>query len=118
MPNFDTVRELGLALPRVIESTAYGEPALKLNGKVVACVPSNKSAEASSLMVRIDLEHRSALLREQPDVYYITDHYATHAAVLVRLSRISRMELQELLRDACRSVTSSSTTQSRSRKRR
>jgi hypothetical protein len=94
-------------MPGVVEDTAYGAPALKLGGKLVACIPVNKSAEANSLAVRIDLEHRAELLRQQPDIYYITDHYAPHPTVLVRLSKIARTDLQELLRDACRFVSSS-----------
>lgn len=105
--NFDTVRELGLLLPGVVKDTAYGAPALKLSGKLVACLPTNKSAEANSVVVHIDLEHRAELLRQQPDVYYITDHYAPHPAVLVRLSKITKADLKELLRDACRFVSSS-----------
>ena len=88
--NFDTVRELGLALPDVVDGTAYGAPALKRGGKILACIPSNKSAEANSIVVHIDLEHRAELLRQHPDIYYITDHYAPHATVLVRLSKITR----------------------------
>jgi len=107
MQNFDTVKELGLSLPGVVSDTAYGAPALKLNGKLVACVPVNKSAEVNSLAVRIDLEHRAELLRQQPDIYYVTEHYAPHPTVLVRLSKIPRTDLKELLRDACRFVSSS-----------
>jgi hypothetical protein len=103
--NFDTVRELGLALPDVVDGTAYGAPALKLDGKLLACIPTNKSAEPNSIVVRIDLELRAELLRQYPDIYYITDHYAPHATVLVRLSKITRADLRELLRDACRFVT-------------
>jgi len=104
---FDTVSELGLALPDVVDGTAYGAPALKLRGKFLACIPTNKSAEANSIVVRIDLEQRAELLREHPDVYYITDHYAPHASVLVRLSKIARGDLRELLRDAHRFILSS-----------
>jgi hypothetical protein len=43
--NFDSVRKIGLALPGVEESTAYGSPALKVRGKLLACVPSHRSAE-------------------------------------------------------------------------
>jgi len=57
--------------------------------------------------VHIDLEHRAELLRQQPDIYYITDHYAPHSTVLVRLSKITRTDLKEFLRDACRFVSSS-----------
>jgi hypothetical protein len=102
--NFDTVRELGLALPDVVDGAAYGAPALKLGGKLLACIPVNKSAEPDSIVVRIDLEQRAELLRQQPDIYYITDHYAPHPTVLVRLSRITRTDLRELLRDAHRFV--------------
>ena len=104
MLNFDTVRKLGLALPDVVDGTAYGAPALKLGGKLLACMPTNKSAEANSLAVRIDLEHRAELLRQHPDIYYITDHYAPHPTVLVRLSKITRTDLTEILRDACRFI--------------
>ena len=114
---FDAVRQLGLALPDVVDGAAYGAPALKLRGKLLACVPTNKSAEVNSLVVRIDLEHRAELLRQHPDIYYITDHYAPHPAVLVRLSKITRSDLTELLRDAYRFVmpSTSKTTLTRAR---
>jgi hypothetical protein len=107
MLDFDTVRKLGLALPDVVDGTAYGAPALKLAGKLLACIPANKSAEPGSIVVRIDLEHRAELLRQHPDIYYITDHYAPHPTVLVRLSKTTKRDLTELLRDACRFVVSS-----------
>jgi hypothetical protein len=47
--NFDTVRKIGLALPGVEESAAYGLSALKVHGKLLACVPSHRSAEPGSL---------------------------------------------------------------------
>jgi hypothetical protein len=102
--DFDAVKKLGLALPDVVESTAYGAPALKLQGKLLACVPVNKSAEPGSIVVRIDLERRAERLRQQPGIYYITDHYAPYPTVLVRLSKITRTDLAALLRDACRFV--------------
>lgn len=114
---FATVRELGLALPNVVEGTAYGAPALKLGGKLVACIPTNKSAEPDSLGVRIDLEHRAELLRQHPEIYYITDHYAPHPTVLVRLYKISRADLVELLRDACRFVMPSVVTNATNRRK-
>jgi len=100
MLNFDAVREIGLSLTDVVDGTAYGAPALKLRGKQLACVPTNKSAEANCVVVPIDLERRAQLLRQQPEIYYITEHYAPHRTVLVRLSRISRTELAQLLSEA------------------
>jgi hypothetical protein len=106
MLTFDTVRELGLALPDVVDGTAYGASALKLGGKLLACVPTNKSADANSIVVRIDPEQRAELLRQDPNIYYISEHYAPHPTVLVRLSKIGRADLQALLRDAHRFILS------------
>ena len=47
--DFDTVRRIGLELPGVEEATAYGSPALKLRGKLLAGIPVNRSAEPGSL---------------------------------------------------------------------
>lgn len=104
--DFEAVRKVGLALPDVVDGTAYGAPALKLAGRIIACIPTSKSAEANSLVVHIDLEHRAELLRQDPNVYYVTDHYAPYPTVLVRLSKVSRADLAELLLDACRHVSS------------
>jgi len=57
-----------LALPGVKQSTAYGLLALKVQGKLLACVPSHRSAEPGSLVVRIDFDNRALLLAADPDV--------------------------------------------------
>ena len=95
--DFNMVRELGMAFPGVEESTAYGSPALKVRGNLMACIPSHRSAEADSLAVRVDFEDRAALLAEAPDVYYLPDHYVGYSCVLVRLPRVSRDVLRDLL---------------------
>src|SRR5215469_2463670 len=95
--DFDTVRKIGLALPGVEESTAYGAPALKVRGKLLACVPTHRSAEPGSLVVRIGFDDRAELLAAAPDVYYVTDHYLGYSAVLVRLSRVTHDVLRDLL---------------------
>jgi hypothetical protein len=105
--NFDTVRKIGLGFPGVEEGTAYGSPALKVRGKLLACIPVHRSAEPGSLAVRVDFADRAALLAEAPDVYYVTDHYVPHAAVLVRLARVSPSVLRDLLGMAYRFVAGS-----------
>jgi hypothetical protein len=103
--DFDTVRKIGLALPGVEESTAYGSPALKVHAKLLACVPAHSSAEPDSLAVRVDIDERAELLAADPDVYYVTDHYLNYTAVLVRLSRVTPDVLRDLLGMAHRFVT-------------
>ena len=66
----------------VAESTMYGAPALKVQGKLLACIPSHRSAEPGSLVVCVDFADRAALLAEAPDAYYVTDHYIGYASVL------------------------------------
>ncbi len=116
--DFDTVRNIGLALPGVEESTAYGLPALKVQGKLLACVPANPSAEPGSIVVCVDFDDRAELLAAAPDVYYVTDHYLDDSAVLVRLSRVNPDVLRDLLGMAYKFVTANVVLRSPSRKRR
>jgi len=103
--DFDTVRKMALALPGVEEGTAYGSPALKVRGKLLACIPTHRSAEPGSLVVCIRFDHREDLLAAAPDVYYVTHHYVNYPSVLVRLSRIHPDALRDLLEMAWRFVT-------------
>src|ERR1700691_5480912 len=104
----DSVFEIGLTLPDVKESPYYGARALKLNGQMVACTPVNKSAEGNSAVVAMNFEQRAALLRKHPSLYYVTDHYVPHPAMLIRLSKISRVELTRILRVAWKFAASES----------
>lgn len=86
------------------ESTSYGKPALTVHGKMFVCMPSHKSAEPDSLVVRVDFDERAELLAGDPEVYYITDHYTDYPAVLVRLPRVKPGVLKDLLGMAHRFV--------------
>jgi hypothetical protein len=103
--DFNGVKELARGLDGVEESTAYGSPALKVGGKLLACIPAHRSAEPGSLVVRIDFERRAELLETAPDIYYLKDHYVNYPAVLVRLSRIRADALRDLLSMSWRFVT-------------
>jgi hypothetical protein len=103
--NFDTVRSIGLALPSVEETTGYGQPALKVHGKLLACVPTHRSAEPDSLVVKVDFDDRAELLAADPHVYYVTEHYVPYPTVLVRLSRINPDALRDLIGMAYKFVT-------------
>ena len=102
---FDTVRQLGLALPDVEEGTTYGTPALKVKGQMFACIPNHKSAEPGSLAVRIAFTDRDELLAAEPETYYLKEHYVNYPCVLVRLARIRRDALKDLLLMAHRFVS-------------
>ncbi len=105
--SFDDVRAIGRDLPGVEESTMYGAPALKVRGKLLACMASHKSAEPGSLVVLTGFEARDALIADDPRTYYIKPHYLDYPSVLVRLAIIDREALRDLLRGAWRAVTAS-----------
>lgn len=116
--DLEIVREIGLALPGVEASTAYGAFALKVHGKLLACVAVNRSAEPGSLMVRVDFDDRAELLAADPHTYYVTDHYAPYNAVLVRLSRVRADVLRDLLGMSHKFVLRNSTRASTAKKKR
>lgn len=95
---FDVVRAIGLLLPGVQAATKYdGSPILKLRGCFMAGLAMHGSAEPDTLVVRVDLDERELLLDEAPETYYVTDYYRPHPVVLVRLARVDRDALHDLL---------------------
>ena len=104
--NFEVVRDIAKALPDVEESSLHGAPSLKVSGRLLTCPALHGSAESDSLVVRIGFEQRAELLAADPSIYYVTDHYINHPAVLVRLGQIDRDSLRDLLGLAWRFVSS------------
>jgi len=94
---FDTVVKAGLTLPGVEAGTSWGSPALKLHGKMIACIPTNKQAETDSFAICIDFEQRDELLASDPKVYYVKPHYEDYPCVLVRLKHVPPDAIKDLL---------------------
>jgi hypothetical protein len=103
--SFKHVEAIGRTLPDVEVTTAWGQPALKVRGKMFACIASNKSAEPDSLVVMMDFADRDALIEEDPDSYYLKEHYVGYPCVLVRLSRVHPDALRDLVTGAHRYVS-------------
>jgi hypothetical protein len=103
MPAFDAVRSVGLRLPDVEASIKYdGSPVLKAGGCFMAGLALHPSAEPDTLVVRCNADDRELLIEEAPDTYYVTEHYRPHPVVLVRLARIDRDALRDLLTSSWR----------------
>jgi hypothetical protein len=105
--SFATVRTIARDLPGVEEGTAWGVPALKLRGRFLACMASHTSAEPNTLVVLVGSDQRDAMIEDDPGTYYVKPHYVGHPCVLVRLSRIDREALADLLHAAWRFVDAS-----------
>lgn len=67
--DFQTVRAIGAALPDVKDASGRLGTALKIKGRLLACEAIHKSAEPNSLMVRVSLKRRDALLEQNGEAY-------------------------------------------------
>lgn len=94
---FDRVCRLAAALPGATRGATYGSPALKVDGRMFACVAIHRSAEPGTLAVRVAMADRDELVASDPQTFYLTPHYAPHPVVLVRLSRVHDDALRDLL---------------------
>ena len=58
------------------------------------------------LVVRVDFDERELRMRAKPKIFHITDHYANHEMMLVRLSAVAEGDLKELLEGSWRRCAS------------
>jgi hypothetical protein len=112
MATWQDVRRAATALPEVVEEESRdGLLAWRVRDKLFAWErPLRKSDLAALgdaapggpiLAARVpDLGAKEALLADDPAVYFTTPHFRGYPAVLVRLERIARSELSELLTEA------------------
>jgi hypothetical protein len=99
VPDWEDVVQLGRALPGVEVGTWYGTPGLKVGGKGFCRLRTDPDA----LVIRVlDMGDREALLQGDPEVFFSTAHYDGSPYVLVRLEKIRRGLLAELIEDAWR----------------
>lgn len=95
---FEDVRKIALKFPHVEDGTSYGTAALKVKKKVFVRLKE----DGDSLVIGMPFEQREAVMAEDPETYYITDHYLNYEYVLVRLSKVSEDALRDLLMGAYR----------------
>jgi hypothetical protein len=106
--DFDAVRRLAFLLPDVEDGMSYGTRALKVKGKLFVRLKEDPSI----IVLRMPFEQREGLVSEDPDTYFITDHYLNYEWVLVRLAKVSEAALRELLQVAHRAATKAKSTRS------
>lgn len=95
---FEDVKAVALTLPDVEVSEKYdGSPVLKAGGSFLAGIATDESADADTLVVRMEHEERQYLLDDAPDTYYVTEHYERHPVVLVRMELLEHDALRDLL---------------------
>ena len=105
---FKPVEAIGRTLAGVELTTAFGKPALKVNDRMFVCIASHKSAEPDTLVVMMDFPDRDALLEDDPDTYYLKDHYVGYPCILARLAKVPADALRDLVVGAHRYVSATS----------
>lgn len=91
---YDQIRRLALTLPNVQEGTSYGTPALKVKGNLFVRL----RPDLDSIVLRTTFDQRDHLIEEDPQTFYITDHYRDYPWTLVRLSKTTPEAMRDLLR--------------------
>lgn len=99
----DTAGEVALSLPGVEEGTSWRSPSFIVNDKIMLCVAIHPSSEPDSLVLnKFAFEERDAMMSDDPETYYLTDHYVNYPVVLVRLKKVRRDVLRTLIQTSWR----------------
>jgi hypothetical protein len=109
---FDTVRELAGQLAGAEESTSYGTPAFKVRGTLFLRLWEDNE----TLVVRTKMDRREEMISDDPTTYFLTDHYLNYPWVLVRLSKVRKDALRDLITGAWMLGNASKKSSTRSRR--
>ena len=96
MATWDDVRRISLSLPGAEETTTYGQPCFKVNGRPFV----NSGRVEGAIVTRAPDEERDLLIAANPGAYFTTPHYDGWEAVLVRLDAVDEDELAGRLEDS------------------
>jgi hypothetical protein len=86
--------KLGRELPEVEEGIWFRTPALKVRGK--SFVRLKEDGESVVFLLE-SVDEQEFLIRAQPELYFITDHYRGWPAVLARLAKLRVAECRHRL---------------------
>jgi hypothetical protein len=116
MASWEDVAAIAGALPEVDESTSYGNRDWKVRKKTFAWdrplrkkevealggfEPEGAAPAGEILAIRVaDEEAKQALVSSEPEIFFMTSHFDGYPAVLIRLDRIGRAELEEVVLEA------------------
>jgi len=96
---WDKLCELGCTLPGVEVGVWYRTPALKVRGKGFVRL---KEDGAAVVFLLESVDEQEVLIRDKPDVYFLTDHYQGWPAVLARLASLRVAECRARLVESWR----------------
>jgi hypothetical protein len=93
---FEEFSKMALTLPGVEARSSYGTPGFYVKKKFMARL---REPDVMVLTPVHDDEQRF-LMETQPQAFFLTDHYRGYPTILIRLSKVNRGQLQELVDQA------------------
>jgi hypothetical protein len=97
MMTWQSVCEFAKTLPG-LEIGSGAQPGLSVRRKNIGWLRE----DGATMVVKVDYGERAALMREDPDTFFITSHYEKFPGVLVRLAGVDPEHLRELVTEAWR----------------
>jgi hypothetical protein len=82
----------------VERGTSYGTPSLHVRKKILARLKE----DGETVAIRVDFADRDVLIELDPEAFYLTDHYRSYPAMLVRLKQVRLSMLEPLVEQAWR----------------
>jgi hypothetical protein len=109
--DWEDVRRIALALPGTSEDSSHGQLRWRVRDKLFVWERPLRAKEVAELgdeapdgpVVGARVEHlvaKEALLADDTSVYLTTSHFDGYPAILARLDRLDRAELEELVTEA------------------
>jgi hypothetical protein len=94
----DEIREIAMSFPGVEEHLVFGGPTFRIGKRFLASIAK---IDKDTLVLKVpDRLEREYLLTTKPEIYYLTDHYASFECVLVRMPKADPEDLRDLFEQA------------------
>ena len=90
----EKIQAIALELPGTYEKTSYGTPAFFVKKKMYARIKE----DGTTLVVYNN--ERDEWIAQDPDIFFITDHYLNYPLLLINLLKIKQGLLKDMLRTA------------------
>ena len=91
--DFEPIKAIALTYPGAKESTSYGTPSIKVNGKFM-CRLHN---DGEFIPIRLDFALRDEYLANYPDIFHLPDHYKSYPAICMWVNTCPKKLLQEIV---------------------
>lgn len=90
---WNQLEKMALAYPGVVARSSYGTPGLYVGKKFMSRLREPDIA----VLTPIHDDEQRFLMETQPDAFFLTDHYRGYPTILIRLSKVQKGQLAELL---------------------